>query len=90
MQGDYLKKSQLAKEYGLCRQTIYKIVDGIQEQIGKGRYSRYAIADGLVNRYVFIDYLTYGKMLRDKNMSKCVPAFRPSEIMELVRENYGR
>lgn len=80
-----MKKSQLAKEYGLCRQTIYKIVDGIQEQIGEGRYSRYAIADGLVNRYVFIDYLTYGKMLRDKNMSKCVPDFRPYEIMELLR-----
>lgn len=86
MQGDYLKKSQLVKEYGLCRQTIYKIVDEIQEQIGKGRYSQYAIADCLVNRYVFIDYMTYRKQLLDKNMSKYVPDFKPREIMKLVKE----
>ena len=86
MQGDYLKKSQLAKEYGFCRQYIYKLVDGIQEQINKGRYSQYAIAEGLVNRYVFIDYLTFKKRLEDKNLSKYVPAFEPEKIKELVRE----
>lgn len=86
MQGDYLRKNQLAKEYGLCRQTIYKIVNGIQEQIQKGRYSQYALADGLVNRYVFIDYVTYRKRLEDKNMSKYVPEFNPREIMALLKE----
>lgn len=84
MQGDYLRKNQLALEYGFCRQTIYKMVEGIQEQILKGRYSQYAIADGLINRYVFIDYMTYGKRLKDKRMEKYVPEFKPEEIMRIV------
>lgn len=83
---DYLKKQQLAEEFGLCRSTVYKLVEGIRDQIGLGRYSPYAIADGLINRYVFIDYMTFGKRLNDSTMAPYVPAFKPEEIMRLVRE----
>ena len=65
------------------RSFVDKKVRGIEDEIAAGRYNRYAILDGMINVYAFIDYMKYERLLSDRNARKHVPEFRPDEIMEL-------
>lgn len=80
----YEPKQQLADEFNICKTTVFTRIKEIEKEIEAGRYSNYAIIrDGkivLVNVLVFIDYLTYRGMLRDKNARKHVPPFKPDVI----------
>ncbi len=104
---NYMTISKLAEEFHYCNQTVKSRIDEIQEEIRKGRYDPHAILDGgdlRVNVYVFIDYMTYRKRLRDRNARKTVPPFtgdsarciadicayfvRPVTIDEALMEEY--
>lgn len=71
----YLSKSGIARLFNMCRPTVYKNVEGIEEQMKLGRYNQYAILDNKINIAVFADYLKYKKRLNDKNLKKYVPPF---------------
>ena len=83
----YLSKKQLAQELNYSEQTIAALIKGIQEEIKRGRYSKYAIAGNRYNFYVVIDYMKYRDTLKDDNMRKYVPDFNPAEIAELCGYN---
>lgn len=78
----YLTFKQVAEETGRTVRTVQNRVNGIREEIAKGRYSPCVLpeGEGIVNWYAYIDYLTYRKRLEDKNLRKTVPEFNPSEI----------
>ena len=79
----YLTYQQIADTTNKSVRTVYNKKYGILEEIQKGRYSRYALPDGLINWYVYVDYLTYEKDLKNKNRRKYVPDFNPKEIEEI-------
>lgn len=77
---------RLREEFSMSNTTINRRLDGIRNEIERGRYSPYSILDSgsiLVNMYVFIDYLKYRKSLESENLRKYVPAFNPDEIMKI-------
>ena len=69
--------------------TIFREID---DQIKDGRYSATSMGDGdprSVNYYVYRDYITNRRKLKDKNLRKHVKPFNPAEIAvicPLVRE----
>lgn len=79
----YMGKKQLMEEFQKSRTYVDKRVLGIEEEIKTGRYNRYVILDGMINVYAFIDYMKYGKALKDRNARKYVPPFSPNEIAEI-------
>ncbi len=84
--GYYRTIKGLCKETGRSPSHIRSLLDGIKEQVRKGRYSRYSLLDGgeiMVNVFVFYDYLKYRKMLGDKVQSKHAPKFDPKELAEI-------
>lgn len=83
----YMRKKQLIEEFQVSRSFVDNRVKGIEREIKEGRYSRYAILDGMINVYAFVDYMKYGKNLSDKNARKYVPEFKPDEIMRLCGFN---
>lgn len=82
-QGLYLRKKDAAKFLGISTQTVYRLVNGIQEEIKKGRYSKYSIAGSLVNKAVLIDYVKYRDMLSVPH-AKYVPPYAEDEAMRVV------
>lgn len=82
----YVNKAELSRCFGVSPPTVYRRVAGIEEEIKKGRYNRYAIADGLVSVAVFVDYTKYQKRLNDRNLRKTVPPFNMQEAMEYLKE----
>jgi hypothetical protein len=63
---------------------FYNKVKEIKEQVELGRYSRYSVMDDgkiRVNYFVYYDYSTYRKQLKE---GKKVPPFDPQEIAELT------
>lgn len=84
----YMHKEQLAQEFGITKATVYNRMKEIQTEIKNGRYNDYAvIQDGklvLINVLVFIDYLTYRKMLLDRNARKYVPEFHPEKLIQMI------
>lgn len=80
---EYLSLDSLAEEMGLNKQTIRNRVNEIRAEIGK-RYKSLAIIDDgnivLINRFVFIDYMTNRRKLRDKNLRKYVEPFNAAEV----------
>ena len=80
----YMTKAELARCFGISPPTVYKRVAGIEEEIKRGRYNRYAIADGLISIAVFVDYEKYHKRLNDKNMRKTVPPFSMFEALQYL------
>lgn len=84
----YMHKEQLAQEFGITKATVYNRMKEIQTEIKNGRYNDYAvIQDGklvLINVLVFIDYLTYRKMLLDKNARKYAPEFHPEKLIQMI------
>lgn len=79
----YMRKKQLMEEFHVSRSFVDKKVQGIEKEIKAGRYNRYAILDGMINVYVFMDYMKYERPLNDKNARKYVEKFGPDELMEL-------
>ena len=82
----YMPIKRLREEFDMSNTTIARRLDGIRDEIERGRYSPYSILDSgsiLVNVYVFIDYLKYRKALESESMRKYVPTFKPDEIMKI-------
>lgn len=80
----FLTKKQVAEETGRTTRTVENKLRGIRREIQSGRYSPYALpGEGLINWYVYVDYLTYERMLADKNLRKAVPEFDPAEIEKI-------
>lgn len=82
----YMTMKRLGEEFSMSNTTINRRLDGIRNEIERGRYSPYSILDSgniLVNVYVFIDYLKYRKSLETENLRKHVPKFNPDEIMKI-------
>lgn len=77
--------ANLAKQQFLDgKTTFYSKVKGIREEIKNGRYADYAVLDDgktKVSKIVYVDYSTYGKRLKDKNMRKHVPPFNEKKII---------
>lgn len=83
----YKTKKELAEEYGMCTRTVDIRVKGIQEEMKRGRYNRYAIIEDSkikINEYVFLDYCKYRKFLGNPSLRKTVPNFSPSLIREMM------
>lgn len=80
----YYTYKQVAEYTGRNIRTVYNKVYGIREEIEAGRYSEYALPDGLINWYVYVDFLTYEKDLKDKYRRKNVPPFNPEEIAKIA------
>lgn len=84
--GFYLTPRQLTEILSCSDRHARTIINGVREQITKGRYNRYAILDSgdiRVNIYAYYDYEKYRRLLNDKNASKVVPPFNPLEIAAL-------
>lgn len=75
---------KVAELTGRNIRTVYNKVYGIREEIKNGRYSEYALPDGLINWFVYVDFLTYEKDLKDKYRRKNVPPFNPEEIAKIA------
>lgn len=82
----YCNKSEAARFFGMCRQTMYGVVDGIQKEINAGRYSQYAIAGGKVSKAVVLDYLRYRHLLTNINTRKLVPPYDENAAIRAVGE----
>ena len=84
----YMRKADIAKEFGISMSTVKSRMDEIEEEVRAGRYDDYAIInDGgiiLINTLVFLDYLKYRGLLKQKNARKHVPAFRPERLMRIM------
>lgn len=74
---------KVAEITGRNIRTVYNKVYGIREEIKNGRYSEYALPDGLINWFVYVDFLTYEKDLKDKYRRKLVPEFDPDVIAQI-------
>ena len=87
----YRTKQGISDELGIGKSTVFNRAKEIKEEIKNGRYSDYAIIeDGgivLINLLVFIDYLKYHKMLKNKNLRKITPPFRPEEMIKMMGWN---
>lgn len=88
----FMTAKQLS-EYEGHKENYYRIIfREIDSQIKDGRYSETAMGDGdprSVNYYVYRDYITNRRKLKDKNLKKHVKPFNPAEIAvicPLVRE----
>ncbi len=88
----FMTAEQLSEYEGMSGSHYRKIFNEIDEWIGEGRYPRASLTDGKprsVNYYVYRDYLTNRRMLKDRNLRKTVKPFNPAEIAimcPLVRE----
>ena len=88
----FMTAKQLS-EYEGHKENYYRtIFREIDDQIKDGRYSATSMGDGdprSVNYYVYRDYITNRRKLKDKNLRKHVKPFNPAEIAAicpLVRE----
>lgn len=83
----YMSDQQLATEFNMSKRTVQRKRRGIETEMEKGRYNKYAIVGTLTNVYVFIDYMKFEKMLSNPVLRKCVPDFEPEEIMRICGFN---
>ena len=80
----WMTRKELEIETGYSRVQISTLRKEMQEEIGK-RYDRYVFAgERMTNYFAFLDYLTYRRQLKDKNMRKFVPAFDPEKLAKLA------
>lgn len=79
----YMSDQQLATEFNMSKRTVQRKRRGIEDEMEKGRYNKYAIVGALTNVYVFIDYIKFEKTLKNPILRKCIPDFEPEEIMRI-------
>lgn len=81
----FLTKKQVAEETGRSTRTVENKMKGIRQEIENGRYSPYVLPEGqgIINWYAYVDYITFEKMLADKNLRKAVPEFDPVAIEKI-------
>lgn len=83
----YMLDKNLAEQIFLDKPSMfYKKIDGIREQIKKGRYPQLVLVDErriLVNLYAYYDYSIYRSRLEDRHLAKTVDPFEPEEINKL-------
>lgn len=84
--GLYANKSDIARFFGISRQTVYKHLAGIEREMKSGRYSQYAIADGLVSKAVMLDYIRNHKALESSKLRKYVPQYDEYAAIQSVGE----
>jgi len=84
----YENKTDIAKTFHISVPTVYRRVQGIEQEIGK-RYNRYAIVDNLISLAVFADYQKYHRQLENKNLRKYVPPFDVQEAWKYLEEAGG-
>lgn len=88
----FMTANQLSEYEGLSSAYYRKIFCEIEDQIQKGRYPQLSISGEKprsVNYYVYRDYITYRRQLKNKNLKKMAKPFNPAEIAALcpmVRE----
>lgn len=88
----FMTANQLAEYEGMTSGHYRQVFQEIEEQIQNGRYPRAALADDKprsVNYYVYRDYITNRKKLKNRTLKKYVKPFNPAEIAVLcpmVRE----
>lgn len=77
----YMSQAALAEDFDLHVKTI---TSRIKEMRAMDRYHGAVVDDGNIIRCyypAFVDYMTNRRKLRDKNLSKSVPAYNPKAIM---------
>ena len=88
----FMTVRQLAKFEQRSELTIRNVIGEIKEQIMEGRYPKTAVGEYplSVNYYVYRDYVTYRKRLKEKNLKSQVPKFNAREIAAIcpiIRES---
>lgn len=84
--GLYCNKTEAAKFFGISRQKLYTVLDGVQDEMIAGRYGPYSIAGNLVSKAVVLDYLRYREMLKNKLTREMVPAYNEQAAIKAVGE----
>lgn len=79
----YLSIAAISEQYSLPKSTVYDLVAKVEKcdrykkawvELNSGRRK-------LINVLVLEDYMFYRDRLEDKNMSKTVPPYDPSEVI---------
>ena len=85
----YMRKTDISKEFSISMSTVKSRMNEIEEEIRAGRYDDYAIIDDggviLINTLVFLDYLKYRGLLRQKNARKHVPEISAGKADTYIR-----
>lgn len=82
----FMTAKQLSEYEGLTEGYYRKIFSEVSEQIVSGRYPEAALTDSAprsINYYVYRDYMTNRKRLKDRTLKKYVPDFNPGEIARI-------
>lgn len=78
----FITKAEAAEELNATEKTVRNRMNEIEQL--KERYGEYAIIrDGgivMINYLVWIDYLHFRQMLRQKNAKKFVPPYDPAKV----------
>lgn len=77
---------QLSEYEGMTASHYRSIFQEIEEQIRGGRYTKTAMSDTRpqsVNYYVYRDYLSNRRRLKNRNLKKTVSPFNPAEIAQI-------
>lgn len=88
----FMTAVQLAEYEGMSESHYRQIFSEIRQQVKDGRYPDGSVSDtkpASVNYYVYRDYLTNRRKLKNKNLRKTAAPFNPAEIARicpLVRE----
>lgn len=82
----FMTAKQLSEYEGLTEGYYRKIFSEVSEQIVSGRYPEAALTDSAprsINYYVYRDYMTNRKRLKDRALRKYVEDFDPAEIARI-------
>lgn len=82
----FMTAKQLSECEGLTEGYYRKIFSEVSEQIVSGRYPEAALTDSAprsINYYVYRDYMTNRKRLKDRALRKYVEDFDPAEITRI-------
>lgn len=82
--GLYANKSDIARFFGISRQTVYKHLAGIEREMKSGRYSQYAVVYGLISKAVMLDYIRNRKALENPKLRKYVPQYNEYAAIQSV------